>query len=56
MCLTIKHIHKFTAKNSFFENPILPVAILTVQFAVSFKFPLQREFLCEFQVYCVFLL
>lgn len=47
--------HNKTSKDCFFENPTLPVAILTVQFAVTFKFPLQREFLCETQVYCVFL-
>jgi hypothetical protein len=55
MCLTIKHTHQFISKDSFFENLTLPVAILTVLFAVTFKFLLQREFLCEFQVYCVFL-
>ena len=47
--------HNKTSKDSFFENPTLPAAILAVQFAVTFKFPLQREFLSEIQVYCVFL-
>jgi hypothetical protein len=55
MCLAIKHMHKFTSKDSLFENPTLPVTILTVLFAVTFQFPLRREFLCEFKVYCVFL-
>jgi hypothetical protein len=55
MCLKIEDMRKSKSKESFFENPKFPVAFLTVRHSATFKFPLKREFRCEFQVYEGFL-